>query len=363
MRVRYGGAMRSSEDPDRPATSDASGASGTSGVDPNGVPDGPRGAAPAERASLPASTHIGRVFLRCQDLSRCVAFYRDALGLEVLERSAELAFLGAGGRALLGLISAPDARAAGRAPGLYHVALLLPDRASLGAFLAHAVRSRLALQGASDHGVSEAIYLADPEGNGIEVYRDRPREAWPRRGERVAMGTGPIDGEGLLAEAGQAGPFRAPAGTLVGHVHLRVADAAAAAARYRDDLGMDVTQADFPGARFLSAGGYHHHLGVNEWETRGAPARQPETLGLAWFEVVVPDDGARAAAEVRLRGAWEEREHLLAKAGGAPSAGPATTGAGTGAASATAGDEPGAGTPTLFVDVDGIGLTLVGEGP
>ena len=326
-RVRYGEAMRSTDDHERPAPGGAIDTSRASGVEPTVARDGPHDAVPAERASLPDSTHIGRVFLRCRDLPACVAFWRDALGLEVLERSAETAFLGAGGRALVGLIAAPDARSAGRAPGLYHVALLLPDRASLGAFLAHAVRTRVALQGASDHGVSEAIYLADPEGNGIEVYRDRPREAWPRRGERVAMGTGPLDGEGLLAEAGEVAPFRAPAGTSVGHVHLRVADAAAAAARYRDDLGMDVTQADFPGARFLSAGGYHHHVGVNEWETRGAPARQPHTLGLAWFEVVVPDDGAREAAEARLRAAWEEREHAL------------------------------------FVDADGIGLRLVGDRP
>ncbi|MFO7544978.1 MAG: VOC family protein [Trueperaceae bacterium] len=332
--------MPTGEDIDRPATTAATETTettDTSDAAPNAAKDGPVEAEPAERASLPDSTHIGRVFLRCRDIASCVAFYRDALGLEVLERTSELALLGAGERALVGLLASPHARSAVRAPGLYHLALLVPDRAALGAFLAHAVRSRVALQGASDHGVSEAIYLADPEGNGIEVYRDRTREEWPRLGERVAMGTGPLDGEGLLAEAEEIGPFRAPAGTAVGHVHLRVGDVDAAAQRYRDDLGMDVTQADFPGARFLSAGGYHHHVGLNEWETRGVPPRQPDTLGLAWFEVVVPDDGARSAADTRLRDAWQEREHPLA----------------------TASAGPGAGNTPLFVEEDGIALTLV----
>lgn len=289
-----------------------------------------------QTARLPASARIGRVFLRCRDLEGCVTFYRGALGLDLFERTSDLALLGAGDRALIGLIASPYARAAGRVPGLYHLALLVPDRASLGAFLAHAVQARVSLQGAADHGVSEAIYLADPEGNGIEVYRDRPREAWPMRGERVAMGTGPLDGEGLLVEAPSAGGFRAPAGTSIGHVHLRVSDVKSAAPRYRDDLGLDVMQDDFPGARFLSAGGYHHHIGLNEWETRGAPPRPAGALGLAWFELVMPDERVKAAATERVRSAWTAAEAVPGMA-----------------------DVPGGIRPWCFVDQDGIAVALV----
>jgi len=272
---------------------------------------------PAPQPALPPGTELGTVFLNYRDLEAGAAFYRDALGLVQLRRSDDVAVLGVAGRPLVGLVAAPAAPAAGRAPGLYHLALRLPDRPSLGAFLTHAARARVRLQGAADHGVSEAIYLEDPEGNGIEVYRDRPRDAWPRRGGSLAMGTGPLDAHGLMGAAHDAaaardggadersmgvhGPgFQAPLGTVLGHVHLRVADLARAERYYRDALGMDVTQADLPGARFLAAGGYHHHIGLNVWETAGAAPAAAGATGLAWFEVVVPDTSARAAVEARL---------------------------------------------------------------
>lgn len=273
--------------------------------------------ADGRRGALPSDAALGAAYLTYRDLDSGVSFYRDVLGLGLLRRSDGVALLGVGEKPLVGLVAAPAAPAAGRAPGLYHLALRLPDRPSLGAFLTHAARARVRLQGAADHGVSEAIYLEDPEGNGIEVYRDRPRDAWPRRGGSLAMGTGPLDAHGLMGAAHDAaaardggadersmgvhGPgFQAPLGTVLGHVHLRVADLARAERYYRDALGMDVTQADLPGARFLAAGGYHHHIGLNVWETAGAAPAAAGATGLAWFEVVVPDTSARAAVEARL---------------------------------------------------------------
>jgi len=308
---------------------------------------------PAHESALPPGTELGTVFLNYRDLETGVAFYRDALGLVQLRRSDDVAVLGVPGKALVGLVAAPAAPAPGRAPGLYHLALRLPDRPSLGAFLTHATRARVRLQGAADHGVSEAIYLADPEGNGIEVYRDRPRDDWPRRAGELAMGTGPLDAQGLMAAAHDAaavrdggadgasmavrGPgFRAPSGTVLGHVHLRVADLARAERYYRDALGMDVTQADLPGARFLAAGGYHHHIGVNVWETAGASPAAAGAAGLAWFEVIVPDSSARAAVEARLAGAGRVEHH--ARDG---HDGPRTT---------------------LFRDADGIAMAIVDGG-
>lgn len=259
---------------------------------------------------LPPSTHLGAVYLRVHDLERAAAFYSQVLGLEQQEHGPDHALFGAGGRALVGLLEAPTAPAPRRAPGLYHLALLLPDRAQLGAFLQHAVNNNARLQGASDHGVSEAIYLADPEGNGVEVYRDRPRDEWVVNNGNVEMITAPLDAGAVLeAGVGMRGPFTAPAGTSLGHVHLKVSSIAAARAHYHGVVGLDVTHAGVPGALFTSAGGYHHHVGLNTWSTAGAHAPEPGALGLAWFELVVPDAAGRAALEERLAGASSVREN------------------------------------------------------
>ena len=251
--------------------------------------------------SLPASSHLGAVYLRVRDLAQASDFYERVLGLKRLPGGERAELFGAGDRALVGLIEAPDAPHAHRAPGLYHLAILLPDRARLGAFLRHTANVRARLQGASDHGVSEAIYLADPEGNGIEVYRDRDRSEWPMTASGVEMVTAPMDAQGVLdAGAHLTGPFVAPAGTVMGHVHLRVSSIERGRSRYVGVVGLDVTQASYPGALFTSAGGYHHHVGMNTWGTQDRPAPEHRSLGLAWFELAVPEDAARATLEDRL---------------------------------------------------------------
>ncbi len=260
--------------------------------------------------SLPGSTHLGAVYLRVSDLEASARFYEGTLGLQRLSSPPGALLLGAGTRPLVGLLAAPGAAPAPRAPGLYHLALLLPDRASLGAFLQHLVTTRARLQGASDHGVSEAIYLADPDGNGIEVYRDRPRSEWPLTAAGVEMITAPMDAQGVLAAgAAVSGPFSAPEGTTLGHVHLRVSSIERGRLRYVDTIGFDVTQASYPGALFTSAGGYHHHVGMNTWASEGKPAPAHGSLGLAWFEIAVPDPGGRALLEERLASSSLVREH------------------------------------------------------
>lgn len=264
----------------------------------------------AEKApSLPDRAHLGAVYLRVRDLEQVTRFYQTVIGLQLLPSADGSALLGAGGKALVGLIAAPDAPAAGRAPGLYHLAVLLPDRAQLGAFLQHSANVRARLQGAADHGVSEALYLADPEGNGVEVYRDRPKSEWPVGRGGVEMITATMDAEGVLeAGAHLRGEFTAPPETLIGHVHLRVSSLDAALAHYNGVIGLDVTQASYPGALFTSAGGYHHHVGMNTWGTAGKPAPEHGSLGLEWFELVVPEEGARVDLEKRLAANSEVRD-------------------------------------------------------
>lgn len=251
--------------------------------------------------SLPDGSRLGRVVLRVKDLEAAAAFYQNVLGLRRLDSPAGSALLGTAQGGLVGLIHAPDAPPAQRAPGLYHLALLLPDRAQLGAFLQHCANVRARLQGASDHGVSEAIYLVDSEGNGVEVYRDRPKDEWPMVAGGVEMITAPVDARGVLQAGAAVGtPFEAPADTVMGHVHLRVSSIERGHRRYHEVVGLDVTQASYAGALFTSVGAYHHHVGMNTWGTEGKPPPMHGSLGLAWFELVVPDDQARLELEQRL---------------------------------------------------------------
>jgi catechol 2,3-dioxygenase len=241
--------------------------------------------------------HIGAIGLAVRDLDRLVAFYRDALGLAVLERNAATALLGAGGVPFVHLEHAPDAKADDpREAGLYHTAFLMPTRADLARWVHHVARTRLPLTGASDHAVSEAFYLDDPEGNGIEVYCDRPREKWEWTGNDLKITTDPLDVDDLLrtvpANAGYAG---APDGMRIGHVHLRVGDVARAEAFYRDGLGLDVTRRRH-GASFMSSGRYHHHIASNVWHSAGAGKREPERAGLAWLSFECADRDAFARA-------------------------------------------------------------------
>jgi catechol 2,3-dioxygenase len=234
-------------------------------------------------------TRMGLVELSVSDLDRSLAYWQDAVGLRVLARENGTAELGVD-TPLVRFVEEPGASSAHGFTGLFHVALLVPDRASLGRFFAHIVRDRIEVTGLSDHVVSEAIYLRDPDYHGIEVYADRPREQWEGKVAQT-MTTIPLDTESLLAEAGDAEFDGLPEGTIVGHVHLCVDDVDEMVGFYHDKLGMGVT-AHRPGgmAAFLSAGGYHHHLGGNTWETRGAPPAPAGTARLLRFTVVVPDD-------------------------------------------------------------------------
>ncbi len=242
--------------------------------------------------SRPAPIDIAGIRLDVIDLAGMAAFYCEAIGLELLAADAHRARLGVRGRILLELAQRPGLHP--RAPagaGLFHVAFLLPSRADLGRWLAYAAALRLRLDGAADHLVSEAVYLHDPEGNGIEIYADRPRAAWRWQGGEVAMANDRLDMIGLRALATTAWQG-APAGTTIGHVHLQVGEVAAAERFYVGQLGFDITRRA-PQALFLSTGGYHHHLAVNTWNSAGAPPRTPGQTGLA--ELILHADPTRAA--------------------------------------------------------------------
>ena len=252
---------------------------------------------------LPATLRLGPVQLTVTDLDRATAFYQDTLGLRVHRREDAVAAVGAGENDLVVLHEEPGARPAGRHAGLFHLALLFPSREELARALQRLAATRTPISGASDHGVSEAIYLSDPDGNGIELYADRPREAWPppSGGERVGMFTHPLDLEALLATAaGPEPPRHVGAGLVMGHVHLHVGDIAAADAYYSGVLGFE-PMATYPGALFLAAGGYHHHLGVNTWAGEGIGPAPPATVGLREWTILLDADAlaalrARAAA-------------------------------------------------------------------
>jgi catechol 2,3-dioxygenase len=243
---------------------------------------------------LPAATSLGPVELSVSDLARSLGYYREAIGLRVLAEDDGTARLGAGETELLRLVEEPGAVPARSYSGLFHFALLLPDRGALGQWLAHAGRAQVRLTGASDHSVSEALYLRDPDGHGIEIYADRPREQWEGRVAQL-MTTRPLDLDDLVGAATgtQRSSFDGlPAGTTMGHVHLCVADVDDAVRFYRDELGFEVTAQLGAEAAFLAAGGYHHHLGANTWESRGAPHAPPGTARLLSFTIVVPGGDA-----------------------------------------------------------------------
>ena len=244
----------------------------------------------------------GPVRLRVADLDSEREFYERAIGLSPIDSGDGVARLGADGTPVVELDHRADAPArAPRTTGLFHLAILVPDRAALAAALARAVRAGGRISGASDHLVSEALYINDPEGNGIEIYRDRPRAEWERDGGEIRMSTLPLDVDGLLAELREDEPDSAmPDGTRVGHVHLNVADLDAAERFYSGLLGFDVTVRGYPGALFLSTGGYHHHIGVNTWAGPGAPAPAAGSRGLEWFELSVDDAPGLAELERRL---------------------------------------------------------------
>ncbi len=244
--------------------------------------------------------HIGAVALKVRDLDRLTAYYHNAIGLSVLDRSNDGATLGAGGVPLLHLEHAPAAKPDDtRTAGLYHTAFLVPTRADLARWLLDVAQKRVPLTGASDHAVSEAIYLDDPEGNGIEVYRDRRPEEWEWQGDHVKMTTNALDLDDLVSAAGNETWTGAPDGMRIGHVHLRVGDIDVAEKFYRDVIGLDVMRRR-GGASFMSSGRYHHHVGSNVWHSAGAGLRDADRAGLAWFAFEAADANAFDTVAARL---------------------------------------------------------------
>jgi catechol 2,3-dioxygenase len=251
-------------------------------------------------------TSVGPVSLTVRDLERTQEFYERAVGLLVLGREGSVATLGGEDRRpLVELVRDPDAPPRPRqTTGLFHLAILVPDRAELARSLQRVIELRGSLVGSSDHLVSEALYLEDPEGNGIEIYRDRPRDQWRRDGAELRMATLPLDLHGLIGELGsEARSGALPAGTRMGHVHLNVADLGDAERFYSGLLGFEVTARTYPGALFMAAGGYHHHIGVNTWMGEGAQAPPPGAAGLRSFAIELPDSGELDRAVERLRAA------------------------------------------------------------
>ena len=250
--------------------------------------------------AIDPATALGAVRLDVADLARQREFDERVVGLRPLEGPNGALRLGADdGAPLVELAERPDAppRPPG-STGLFHLAILLPGRAELARTLERVARAGWSLSGASDHLVSEALYLADPEGNGIELYRDRPREEWSYEGADLKMATLPLDLEDLIREPGGGDVADAmPSGTRIGHVHLQVSDLAGAEDFYRGLLGFEVTVRSYPGALFLSAGGYHHHIGLNTWAGEGAPPPPPGSRGLRSFEVLTGRDELDAIAE------------------------------------------------------------------
>ena len=266
---------------------------------------------------LPAGTRVGAVHLTVADLERSVDYYRRAVGLEVLRRDGGSASLGCGGRELVCLAEERGAKPARGHTGLYHFALLLPTRVELACWLAHAARERVALVGLSDHFVSEALYLSDPDEHGIEIYWDRPRELWEGQvAER--MTTLPLDVDDLLGELQdpRSEPFHGlPSGTAMGHVHLKVDRIVETVSFYRDVLGFALMAQIGPHAAFLSAGGYHHNVGANTWESAGATPPPAGSAALRHATILLPNEGERDRVLERLEDSGQAAQH---DAGGRP---------------------------------------------
>jgi catechol 2,3-dioxygenase len=238
--------------------------------------------------SLPADAHIGSVSLTVSDLDRSVSFYRDTLGFQETLRHGRSAALSAGTgptlielHELAGAIPKPR-----RSTGLFHFAILVPSRAALGRSLRRLADRQWPLSGVADHLVSEALYLSDPDGLGIEIYRDRPRDTWRRADGEIAMATDPLDVQSVANEPGAELPWQGlEAGTVIGHVHLHVPTLEAGEAVFCDGVGFEPVVRAYPGALFVSAGGYHHHLGMNTWVGVGAPAPPENAVGLRSFTI------------------------------------------------------------------------------
>ena len=265
-------------------------------------------AAAQRQPTLPDRLRVGPVHLIVTDLGRSVEFYERAIGLRLSRREEGVAAMGAGGEDLLFLIEEPSARPAGRHAGLYHFALLHPSRHELARAAQRLSATRTPISGASDHGISEAIYLPDPDGNGIELAADRGRERWGDLRDPATIGPRPLDMAGLLAMVGgEEPPAEADQGLVVGHLHLHVGDIDEALRFYRDVVGFEV-MTQFPSAAFIAAGGYHHHLGLNTWRGEGVPPAPEGVVGLRRWTVVLPHAADVQELRSRVQGAALEHE-------------------------------------------------------
>jgi len=244
---------------------------------------------------LPAGTRIGGVSLTVRNLDRSLSFYSQVLGFHLLQRQGDEATFSAGfdSAPLIRLCERPGAnvRPSGTS-GLYHLAILYPSRKALGTALHTLLRQEYPVRGASNHGVSEAIYISDPDRIGLELYADLPREQWAWEGDEVKMVTEPLDVEQLLEESPPVGEAPVAPRTTIGHVHLQVSDLERSAHFYRDLLGFRLTQSSYPGALFLAAGKYHHHIGLNVWAGEGVPSPPVDSAGLRSFTISIPGKGA-----------------------------------------------------------------------
>jgi catechol 2,3-dioxygenase len=253
---------------------------------------------------LPENIRINTLHLLIKNLERSVAFYTNVIGMELLIRDEQSASLGVGETPLLVLREDATAHQVKGTSGLYHFAILVPERDDLSYALRRIAETQSPVQGFADHGVSEAIYLADPDGNGIEIYRDLPRDAWPRDASgELKMVTDPLDVNGLLAAVDNAAPTNRilPPGTTIGHMHLHVRNIDEAVAFYRDALGFNLIQRYGPSAAFLAAGDYHHHIGVNTWAGIGAPPKPEDAVGLQEFTIHLPVGSDLASISENLR--------------------------------------------------------------
>jgi catechol 2,3-dioxygenase len=259
---------------------------------------------PRSKSLIPPDTAVGKVRLRVADVDDLATFYERVVGLRAVERGGDLVRLGPeGGEPAIELVAAPGAPPPPSfSTGLFHLAILVSDRAELARSLRRVAEAGWRLTGASDHLVSEALYLQDPEGNGIEIYRDRPRDQWGHNGDELRMATLPLDLQDVLGElgSGEEPANGMPAETTMGHVHLQVSDIPSSESFYNGALGLDVMVRSYPGALFLAAGGYHHHLGLNTWQSAGAPPPPAGALGLDRYELVLPDSSDVDAAAERL---------------------------------------------------------------
>ena len=251
----------------------------------------------------PPVTFVGQVNIKVQSLERSLAFYQEVIGFKIYEKTEKSAKLTADGKTVLLSIEQPSdvIPKKGRTTGLYHFALLLPDRADLARILKHFLQTGYPLQGASDHLVSEALYLADPDGNGIEIYTDRPASKWEWNEQHVVMATQALDAENLLAESMEQAWNGLPAGTVMGHIHLHVAELAKTEEFYTKGLGFDVVSRYGPQALFISSGKYHHHIGLNTWNGAGAPQPPANSVGLESYTLVLPDEASLKDTAARLK--------------------------------------------------------------